>query len=455
MVCYQAIKETALLSEGAHITASTCPCAWGSAQVSIGIKPFIPPTYEHLDADEPERLPGLVAVGQSDASGHQDGEGGGDGTAAGGNVIAGLGHIYVVHFEPLVDRRRYLESVFFERWGLEREYVSFVTWCDSRTTPRAEIEAYYQPTNGCLAERALLLDGAPLQARWSGQRSESLGSEGGRKVLDPSLSALENSERMLGFELKGAQLCTAISHYDALSDMVANGYATALVLEDDAVLDEGFPALLQEYWRRLEPDWGVLFTDAATSCHWWERCSDLPPRRPVASAFKRSIPMGAFGGAILWNQRAARQLLETFSPFCLPWDMETEYHFLRHNTSIFFASPSLIVQGTFLNPDELGHTVSALRGERSGEAVRVTDRLEGGTRGSGGVGAGVGDSPALASTRPGGGSDDQSIGSLRGVRCTTFSFFDCTASAAHTWDECVAKRDACGSASADAAPLQN
>ena len=32
------------------------------------------------------------------------------------------------------------------------------------------------------------------------------------------------------------------------------------------------------------------------------RCNDLPKRRPVASAFKRSIPMGAFGGAILWNQ---------------------------------------------------------------------------------------------------------------------------------------------------------
>jgi len=41
--------------------------------------------------------------------------------------------------------------------------------------------------------------------------------------------------------------------------------------------------------------------------------------------------------------------------------MEIEYHFLRHNTSIFFASPSLIVQGTFLNPDELGHTVRVLQ----------------------------------------------------------------------------------------------
>jgi hypothetical protein len=32
-------------------------------------------------------------------------------------------------------------------------------------------------------------------------------------------------------------------------------------------------------------------------------------------------------GAILWHQRAARALVSTFLPFCLPWDMEIEYHF--------------------------------------------------------------------------------------------------------------------------------
>lgn len=226
-------------------------------------------------------------------------------------------------------------------------------------------------------------------------------------------------------------------------------YSSALVLEDDAVFDVNFPALLQEYRRQLEPDWGVLFTDAATSCHWWERCADLPPRRTVPSAFKRSIPMGAFGGAILWNQRGARQLVSTFVPFCLPWDMEIEYHWLRHNTSIFFASPSLIVQGTFLNPSELGHTVSALRGERSGEPLGTSGGQGGGGRGKGGDGIGLAGKPPT----PAGESD--SMGSLGAVRCSTFSFFDCTASSAHTWDQCVAKRDACGDSSADATPLRN
>ena len=77
----------------------------------------------------------------------------------GGKVIDGLGHIYVVHFAPLTNRRAYLEKVFFETWGLAREYVTFVTWCDSRTTPRAQIDEYYQATNECLKERSLLLEG--------------------------------------------------------------------------------------------------------------------------------------------------------------------------------------------------------------------------------------------------------------------------------------------------------
>ncbi len=124
---------------------------------------------------------------------------------------------------------------------------------------------------------------------------------------------------------------------------------------------EQFPSLWQEYRRQLEPDWGVVFTDAATSCHWWQvflffsflgatggrgarttyilrererererarararargartyqqrvlyiffltrtqRCPDLPAKRPTPAGFKRSIPMGAFGGAILWSLR--------------------------------------------------------------------------------------------------------------------------------------------------------
>jgi hypothetical protein len=35
----------------------------------------------------------------------------------------------LVHFEPLAHRRKYLESVCFDLWGLSRDYVSFVTWC--------------------------------------------------------------------------------------------------------------------------------------------------------------------------------------------------------------------------------------------------------------------------------------------------------------------------------------
>lgn len=56
-----------------------------------------------------------------------------------------------------------------------------------------------------------LLDGAPLQARWSGQKTDSVDNHGGRKRLDPNLSAQENSDRVLGFELKGAQVGPLIS----------------------------------------------------------------------------------------------------------------------------------------------------------------------------------------------------------------------------------------------------
>jgi hypothetical protein len=88
--------------------------------------------------------------------------------------------------------------------------------------------------------------------------------------------------------------------------------------------------------------------------------------------------------------------------------------------------------------------VSALRGERAGEAVGVADASThanvpvshqwggGDKRGEGekgGAGPGVG-----------GGEG----GGLANVECVSFSFFDCSASADFTWEQCVAKRDACG-----------
>jgi hypothetical protein len=134
----------------------------------------------------------------------------------------------------------------------------------------------------------------------------------------------------------------------------------------------------QEYLPLLDPDWGVFFTDAATSCHWcaphtythtyihtyartpththarahththsflspllrnnrahwrrpaprrWEDSWDLGPKRAVPTAYRRALPLGAFAGGILWHRRAAAALLATAVPFCLPWDMEIEYHF--------------------------------------------------------------------------------------------------------------------------------
>ena len=167
--------------------------------------------------------------------------------------------------------------------------------------------------------------------------------------------------------------------------------------------------------------------------------------------------MGAFGGAILWSQRAAAQLVSTFAPFCLPWDMEIEWAFLRHNTSVFFASPSLIVQGTFLNPDELGHSVSALRTERNPEIAAAEGEGYGGGatrpkeagqgRGQAGSETGGGSGGAAGTLSAAGGR--KGVGALGGVSCGEFSFFDCTAGTRHSWEECVGKRDECGKAAFD------
>jgi hypothetical protein len=64
----------------------------------------------------------------------------------------------------------------------------------------------------CVAYALLMRqEEARQQARWSGQEDEHPPADGaGIKALDDRLSASANLKRILGFELKAAQLCTAI-----------------------------------------------------------------------------------------------------------------------------------------------------------------------------------------------------------------------------------------------------
>jgi len=365
----QTLEKIALDEEGLLSRAWTCEVSdWIRSRLSLSVKPLA--TFQHLDTSRQVKENSESQETQEEQEGNAQG-------------IAGIGHIYIVHYEPLTERRRYLEDVLFNHWKLPASFVSFVTWCDSRKTGRDVIDRYYQANNSCLRRRLVSSSTQLLE------------------TIQEDSNPIETSNRVLGFHLKHAQLCAAISHYESLVDMLEQGYETALILEDDAVFDRQLPAQLKSYMRQLDPDWGVVFTDAVTSCHWWIKCEDLPHPRPVPAAFKRYIPGGAFGGAILWHQRAARALTSTFLPFCVPWDMEIEFHFQVHNISIFFASPSLIVQGSFLNPGELGFSPSSLLGERTGDAQpSVVDEA-----------------------------------------CEAFSFFDCHAD--KEWDECVAMREKC------------
>ena len=138
-----------------------------------------------------------------------------------------------------------------------------------------------------------------------------------------------------------------------------------------------------------------------------------------------------FGNRILISfspGRAAAALAQTLVPFCLPWDMEIEYHFRVHNTSVFFATPSLIVQGSFLNPGESGFTGSSLLGERD---PFYTPPLP--------------TPPAPTDGGEDGAAEVRGAAGGGGGECEGFSFFDCHST--HDWDECVRLKDLCGEVS--------
>jgi len=58
----------------------------------------------------------------------------------------------------------------------------------------------------------------------------------------------------------GPWICVTYKHYLALSDMVANSYELAIIMEDNvSITDCDLPETINEWLRQLPEDWDVLF----------------------------------------------------------------------------------------------------------------------------------------------------------------------------------------------------
>jgi GR25 family glycosyltransferase involved in LPS biosynthesis len=122
-----------------------------------------------------------------------------------------IDHIFIVHYEPLTQRRQYLTNC------LHANNISnyeFFTEYSRDTTPKEIMDKYY--TVG---------------------------------------------------ELTPAQICIGIAHLEIYKKILERDYKYTLILEDDALLDFDFSIKLDEYLKTLPQDFEVAYLNNGCSQH--------------------------------------------------------------------------------------------------------------------------------------------------------------------------------------------
>jgi GR25 family glycosyltransferase involved in LPS biosynthesis len=216
-----------------------------------------------------------------------------------------VNQVYVCHFEPLVDRRRWLEAA-LAAIGFSAQWISRI---DKRNLPLELVSRHYRYDPAVFAERASF-GGAfntPLATRW----------------------------------LSPAEVANGLTHISILEEIMRTGDEISLVLEDDVIFREDFRPNLEKYIAQLPPEWDILYPGSGCGLH-----LSREPNGPNVIRHPRSESRTA--DCYVIRQKAAGKILSTISPFTLPFDWELSYHQRKHGLNVYWAEPSIAFQGSEL-----------------------------------------------------------------------------------------------------------
>lgn len=238
-----------------------------------------------------------------------------------------------------------------------------------------------------------------------------------RSPVSGSAECASSSARMSGSAGYGAEGLLA-----ALQAMLNGAVESALVMFDTALASPGLVDSLLVYEEGLDPDWGVLLGSEA----------GLP--------FPSSL---AAGEPAFYSVRAARALSSSGADArCTPFDAEAAQILMQTNTSVAVASPAFFAAA--VAPSGGGSPAAGGAGSPAAGGAGSPAAGGAGSPAAGGAGSPAGGAGARGGGGGrGGGRAPAKERSLDQVPCRLFSFFDCHAT--HSWDECVTKRDSCGS----------
>lgn len=244
--------------------------------------------------------------------------------------IEGLNKIYIMHYEPLKERRAYLEKR-LKDLGLA-DYMEWVVFKKDAVLTEKE-KALCDRSEKTLTERRKFYNELPK----FGEIDIFMVTQH-RKVLQKI--ALQKDKKI------------------------------SIIFEDDVLLSDNFPLKLQETIKKLNSvEWDVCYSDSGSL---FVAPTVVLKHGETVGLYKHPKRGSNTTGSYLVNSMSAKKILNAMKKFSLSIDMELTYIQNKNNFNVYWAIPFLTHQGSI----ECVYQSNVRKGTLSGLMIKYMRKIE-------------------------------------------------------------------------------
>jgi hypothetical protein len=203
--------------------------------------------------------------------------------------LRGIDHVYIPHYHKLVQRKAHLLSE-FKKYGIGG--VEFRTYFPRESVSKEMVSRFYN-----------------------------------------------KSRPGTNYKMELVEIVNYIEQYYIVIDMLKRGYNACLILEDDAILVNGFRDIFNKYMETIPDDWEVTFLH--DGCFW--HADGIEEGKYWYSANKSRTCC-----SYMLTQEACRKIVHLMFPCYLPIDHTYEALIKTQKLKCYWCEPVIVREGSII-----------------------------------------------------------------------------------------------------------
>jgi len=230
--------------------------------------------------------------------------------------------IYIVHWNELKERKKYLDEQF-------SDYNPFwIEFYDRYTVSEELVNKVYKKDEFLWNNRVKSLYNTPPEYR----------------------------------DLRLSEVCNSLSHMYAVIDMLEHDINYGLVLEDDVILKNDFFDKFDKYFDKTPKDFDIIFLGSSFSIEILDNvgCENYKPEinvNPDIFVYEKfRNPKTRCVDAYIMTKSACEKLKIYSESFSLPYDFDLAYFIKELDLKVYWWEPGLVFQGS-----QVGYYSSSIR----------------------------------------------------------------------------------------------